>query len=107
MNFEDSPATTSHCVEVVTRLSDLAHEDKPHRHKFCKYFGKVGTTATTVVWIVDKEDVALGDRITFINYDDIRNDIKDFYIKYLSHHTIHDGVIDRINTDGYIFIDQT
>lgn len=104
----ESPASISHCEEVVVRMSDLSYEDKPHRHKFCKYYGKVGTTASTVVWIFDKEEVSLGDEITFINYDDIRHDIRDIYIKYLSgtSNTVRHGVIDRINTDGYIFIDQ-
>ena len=100
----ESPATKSHCEEVVLRLSDLGYEDVPHRHEFCKYYGKVGTTASTVVWIINKEEVSLGDTILFINEDDIHHDIKDVYIKYLSRHTIRYGVVDRINTDGYIFI---
>jgi hypothetical protein len=42
--------TSSHSIESVTRLSCLPVEEKPKRHKFYKFFGKVGTIATTFDW---------------------------------------------------------
>lgn len=104
MEYSESPATASICEEVVTKISNVGCEDKPHRHKFCKYYGKVGTTASTVVWVVDQPVVSLGDRIRFINYDDIRRDVNEFYVRYLNDSTVKSGVIDKINSDGFIFI---
>lgn len=98
-------STISHSTECVTRVSCLPTEDKPRRHKFYKFLGKVGTTATTLIWVVDKETVNLGDWVYYIDDNDhVHPDDKKCYMTYLSDHQWHRGVVDRINEDGYIFV---
>lgn len=96
---------SSHSIESVTRLSCLPVEEKPKRHKFYKFFGKVGTVASTLIWVVDKETVNLGDWVYYVDENDhIRPSDKKCYMMYLSEHNVHRGVVDRINDDGYIFV---
>ena len=97
---------TSEALECVRRLCALSYEEKPKMHKFYRYIGKVGTTASTIIWIVDKEEVKIGDYVHYI--DESTSHIcpanKYSYMKYLNED--HSGLVDRINDDGYIFINK-
>ena len=88
----------------VIRSSCLPMEDKPHRHKFYKFLGKVGTTATTIIWVIDKGTILLNDEILYIDESDRHPYDKNSYMKYLN--VIHRGIVDKINNDGYIFVNK-
>ena len=96
----------SEALECVRRSSALSYEEKPKMHKFYRFLGKVGTTSTTIVWIIDQETVSEGDNVRFIDegFTHICPSNKFCYMKYLSEDC--QGYIDKINDDGYIFVSK-
>lgn len=99
-------------AEVVTygiavKLFEAPWEDKRHRHKIYKAFGKVGTTATTCIYFIDKVP-KLGEGCWFVCDNDLAVDPFEPNNNWslICYNYINHGEVTKINDDGYVFVSR-
>lgn len=88
------------CVKVFS-----AGYEERKRHRLYEVLGKEGTTASTILYFIDKVP-KLGESCLYISTNDLRTDPFDKKSNFslICSPYVKCGIVDRINEDGYCFV---
>lgn len=89
----------------VTKVFEAPWEDKRHRHAVFKAYGKVGTTASTLIFFID-EVPELEQPCKFVSFSDLSVDPFEPNSNWglICHNYIKTGYVTKINDDGFVFV---
>ena len=90
--------------EKVVRMVCIPYVDeKPKRHTWYLYHAKIGTTASTVIWVADKPELHVGDWVDAFEVYQYDMADKKKYVQYPSTNALIRGMVDKDN-DYIVFI---
>lgn len=89
----------------ITKVLETPWEDKRHRHTIFKAYGKVGTTASTLIFFID-EVPELEQTCKFVSFSDLAVDPFELGNNWslICYNYIRTGYVTKINDDGFVFV---